>query len=56
MKISKLKNTYTGEVVYCRDLSKTVAGGGDMIFVKVYHPENPEREYLVNRSAFDVVE
>lgn len=55
MKDVKLENRYTGEIVYCRNLDK-ITTSGDMVFIRVYKQENPEREYLVNRAAFEVVE
>lgn len=54
MKNTKLQNRYTGEIVYCRNLSETVTSG-EMIFIRVFTEENPQREYLVNKDAFNVI-
>lgn len=54
MKHTKLQNRYTGQIVYCRNLTETVTSR-DMIFVRVYSEENPQREYLVNLEAFSVI-
>lgn len=52
-KVVKLKNLYTGEIVHTNayDEVDTVKG---VEFILVYKPENPERKYYVNRSAFSV--
>jgi hypothetical protein len=50
-KVVKLKNTYTGEIVYCDNLNEEVKDGG-YIFIKVYKQELPHRKYLVNKNAF----
>lgn len=54
MKNTKLQNKYTGEIVYCRNLNETVTSG-DMVFIRVFTEENPQREYLTNKEAFDVI-
>lgn len=51
MKPVKLKNTYTGEIVYCDDI-KEVIEEANYIFIKVYKPELPTRKYLVNKNAY----
>jgi ABC-type enterochelin transport system substrate-binding protein len=51
MKILKLKNIYTSDIVYCKDL-KDITEGDDKVFIKVFREENPERIFLVNRDAF----
>lgn len=53
MKLLKLKNVYTGEIVLCEDLRDITEGDGK-IFVKVFKEENPNRTFLVNREAFTV--
>ena len=50
-KVVKLKNTYTGEIVYCDNIKEEVKDGG-YIFIKVYKQELPHRKYLVNKNAF----
>ena len=55
MKIVKLKNIYTGEIILCRDLKDTTEGDGK-VFVKVFKEENPQRTFLVNREAFTVLD
>lgn len=54
MKVVKLKNTYTGEVVYCPNIKEEVPSEG-YVFIKVYKEENPQRLYLVNRNAFEIL-
>jgi len=51
MKTVKLKNIYTGEIVYCENLKEEIVDAG-YVFIKVYKPELPERKYLVNKNAF----
>jgi len=53
-KIVILKNLYTGEIVHTEayDEVDTVKG---VEFILVYKPENPQRTYYVNRSAFQIV-
>ena len=48
----KLKNRYTGEVVHTKEYDN-ISVSGSTEFIKVYHPENPQRIYLANRLAFD---
>jgi len=55
MKIVKLKNIYTGEIILCRDLKDTTEGDGK-VFVKVFKEENPQRTFLVNREGFTVLD
>ena len=54
MKIIKLKNIYTGEIVLCKDINETTEGGG-LTFIKVFKEENQQRTFLVNREAFTFV-
>lgn len=54
MKILKLKNVYTGEIVFCSDLNDTTEGDGK-VFVRVFKEENPQRTFLVNREAFTIL-
>lgn len=50
----KLKNKYDHEIVCCKDITDVV-NDKDYVFIKVYKESNPERVYLVNREAFNVV-
>jgi hypothetical protein len=52
-KIVKLKNRYSGDIVYTRNIKETVSSE-NIIFVKVFKEENPQREFLVNLNAFEV--
>jgi hypothetical protein len=54
MKIVKLKNIYTKEIVFCRDLNDTTEGD-DKVFIRVFKEENPQRTFLVNREAFVIL-
>ena len=50
----KLINKYTKEEVYTRDYDDVIREGSNE-FIKVFSQSNPQRTYLVNRSAFAVV-
>jgi hypothetical protein len=50
-KIDKLKNIYTGEVVYTSNLFEK-RQDSTMTFIQVYKEENPQRKYFVNGEAF----
>lgn len=54
MKSVKLKNVYTGEVVFCNDLNETTEAD-NKVFVRVFKEENPQRNFLVNREAFTIL-
>ncbi len=49
----KLINKYTKEEVYTRDYNDVIKEGSNE-FIKVYNQSNPQRTYLVNRTAFEV--
>ena len=51
--ILKLINKYTKEEVYTRDYDDVIREGNNE-FVRVYQLSNPQRTYLVNRTAFTV--
>jgi hypothetical protein len=53
-KTVRLKNRYTGDEV-CTDAYDDVVTMGDNAFIRVYHPTQPHRTYLANRSAFEVL-
>lgn len=53
-KTTKLKNRYTGELVYTSDLNDTTFSDG-ITFIKVYNDKQPNRIYLVNRESFEKV-
>ena len=50
----KLINKYTKEEVYTRDYDNVIKEGNNE-FIKVFNQSNPQRTYLVNRTAFSVV-
>ena len=50
----KLINKYTKEEVYTRDYNDVIKEGSNE-FIKVFNENNPNRTYLVNRTAFAVV-
>lgn len=52
--IVRLKNRYTGDIVYTKSYD-TVEEQGGMKFIRVYDEKNPERTYMANRDAFEVV-
>lgn len=50
-KLTKLRNSYTGEVVITSNLfNKRI--DNDLTFIQVYKPEEPQRKYFVNEAAF----
>ena len=49
----KLINKYTKEEVYTRDYNDVIKEGTNE-FIKVFNQNNPQRTYLVNRTAFEV--
>ena len=51
---AKLINKYTKEEVYTRDYDNVIREGNNE-FVRVFQLSNPNRTYLVNRTAFTVV-
>jgi hypothetical protein len=51
----KLKNIYTGEVVYCKDLSDT-SESNEVTFIKVISEKHPQKYYNANREAFVILE
>lgn len=53
-KIVTLKNRYSSEVLRTEDYDN-VLKEGNYNFILVYHPENPQRKFLVNRDAYEVV-
>ena len=42
----KLKNLYSGDIVYARNIKETVSSE-NITFVKVFREDNPQREFLV---------
>lgn len=50
----KLINKYTQEEVYTRDYNDVIKEGANE-FIRVFSANNPNRTYLVNRTAFHVV-
>ena len=53
-KFVKLKNLYSGEIVFTENFND-VRKVNDNEFIEVWHPETPQRKYLVNRNAFNPV-
>ena len=49
----KLINKYTKEEVYTRDYDNVIKEGNNE-FIKVFNQSNPQRTYLVNRTAFAI--
>jgi len=54
MKPTKLKNIYTGDIVYCHNINETSLVD-EKVFIKVYSEDNPLRTFLVNKAAFNVI-
>lgn len=53
-KAIKLKNRYTGEIVYTYDINDTKFSDG-ITFLKVFNDKQPTRIYLANKEAFDKI-
>lgn len=49
----KLVNKYTKEEVYTRDYDDVIKEGANE-FIRVFTQSNPQRTYLVNRTAFEI--
>jgi hypothetical protein len=49
----KLVNKYTKEEVYTRNYDDVIREGNNE-FIKVFNQSNPQRTYLVNRTAFAI--
>jgi hypothetical protein len=49
----KLVNKYTKEEVYTRDYDDVIREGANE-FIRVFTQSNPQRTYLVNRTAFEI--
>jgi hypothetical protein len=54
LKVKKLKNRYTNEVVYTKNINETVVNG-ETTFIKVYREGMPHREFLVNKDSFEIL-
>ena len=54
MKPTKLKNIYTGDIVYCHNTNE-ITLVEEKSFIKVYSEDNPQRIFLVNRAAFNII-
>lgn len=54
MKLVKLKNIYTKEIVITENYDKTVKNG-EVEFIYVYKEEAPQRKYLANKNAFEIL-
>jgi len=50
----KLKNRYSSEIVFAENYDE-VRKEGNYNFILVYHAENPNRKFLVNREAYEIV-
>lgn len=53
VKPTKLKNRYTGEVVFCSNIQEVIEQA-PYRFIKVYKEDLPQRTYLVNKDAFEL--
>ena len=54
-KFVRLKNKYTNDIVFTKDIAD-VYRQGDMDFIRVYNEKNPERTYLANKEAFVILD
>ena len=53
-KVIKLKNKYTGDIFCTHNFDEIVEVNG-IKFIRVFHESHPERNFLVNRDAFDIL-
>jgi hypothetical protein len=53
-KVIKLKNKYTGDIFCTYNFDEIVEVNG-IKFIRVFHESYPERNFLVNRDAFDIL-
>ncbi len=51
----RLKNKYTNDVVFTKNIKDVYTQGG-MDFIRVYNEKNPERTYLANKEAFEILD
>lgn len=54
VKVIKLKNLYTNDIVLCENYDKIEQDDG-INFIKVYEEQKPDRKYWVNRESFKVL-
>lgn len=54
MKLVKLKNLYTGDIVFTEKYDDVKPSGGTN-FIEAYTPSNPYRKFLINREAYVIV-
>lgn len=54
VKVIKLKNRYSSEIVLTENYND-VRKEGNYEFILVYHEQNPERKFLINRLAYEIV-
>lgn len=52
--IVRLKNKYSGLIVFTKDY-EDVYKYGNYKFIRVYDEKNPQRTYLANRDAFEIL-
>jgi hypothetical protein len=52
--IVRLKNKYSGLIVFTKNYDD-VNKYGDYKFIRVFEENNPERTYLANRDAFEIL-
>jgi hypothetical protein len=51
----RLKNKYTNDIVFTKNIKDVYTQGG-MDFIRVYNEKNPERTYLANKEAFEILD
>jgi len=54
VKVKKLKNRYTGEILYTKNINETIING-ETTFIKVFREGNPQREFLMNKDSFEIL-
>lgn len=54
VKVKKLKNRYTGEILYTKNINETIING-ETTFIKVFREGNSQREFLMNKDSFEIL-
>ena len=54
-KICILKNNYNSDILHTTNYNEIESTTNGIDFIRVFNPENPQRTFLVNRSAYKIV-
>lgn len=50
----KLRNKYTKEIVYCKNIDKVVVLN-NQTFISVFEEKKPDRIFLANKNSFEII-